>query len=107
MPANSPRWSTAIRCSRDEAAERSLSQFVTGVATDGGFALLVAVDTPLHLQRLLKGNHLLRGDIAVTAGTLDLRRRVRAVAEEHKIRQLVDKLQRDLSVGQLRVTGFA
>jgi hypothetical protein len=55
----------------------------------------------------LKRHDLLRGDLAVTAGTLDLGRRMRPVAEEHKIRQLVDELHRDFSVGQIRVTDLA
>ena len=80
---------------------------MTRVATDGCFVLLVAIDAPLHFQRLLHRDDLLRGDIAVTSGTIDLRRRMRAVTEEHKIRQLVDELLRDLSVGQIRVTGLA
>ena len=66
---------------------------MTGVAPHGCLALLVAVDAPFHLQGLLKRYDLLRRDIAVTPRTLDLRCRMRTVAEEDKARQLVDELQ--------------
>lgn len=64
---------------------------MTRVATHGCFALLVAVDAPLHLQRLLNTYDLLRYDITVTPQTLDLGCRMRTVAEEDKARQLVDE----------------
>jgi hypothetical protein len=76
---------------------------MTGIAAHGCFALLVAVDAPFHLQRLLKIYNLLRRDIPVTPQTLDLRCGMRTVAEEDKSRQLVDQLQRDLPLSEIRM----
>ena len=77
---------------------------MTCVAKHGCFALLVAVDAPLHLQRLLNTYDFLRCDITVTPQTLDPRGRMRTVAEEDKTRQLVDELQRDLPLNEIHVT---
>jgi hypothetical protein len=79
---------------------------MTGIAAHGRLALLVAIHTPFHLQRLLKIYDLLRRDIAVTLHALDLGCRMRAVTEEDKARQLVDQLQRDLSVSEICVAGL-
>ena len=79
---------------------------MTGVAAHGGFALLVAVDAPFHLQRLLKIYDLLRCNIAVTLHTLDLGCGMRAVTEEDKAGQLMDQLERDLALGEVHVTGL-
>jgi hypothetical protein len=80
---------------------------MTRVATHTRLALLVAVDAPLHLQWLLNIYDLLRCDITVTPQTLDLRRRMRTVAEEDKARQFVDELQRDLPLSEIHVTTLA
>ena len=80
---------------------------MTCVAPDGCLALLVAVDAPLHLERLLKAHDFLRCDVAMTTRTLSLRCRMRTVAEEHKARQLMDKLHRDFPVSKIHVTGLA
>jgi len=55
-------------------------------APHGCLVLLVAGDAPLHLERLLKAHDFLRCDVAITTRTLDLRGRMRAVAEEDKAR---------------------
>jgi hypothetical protein len=83
-----------------------LPQFVTRVATHGRLVLFVAVDAPLHLQRLLNTYEFLRGDITVTTQALDLRGGVRAVVEEDKVRQLMDELQRDLPITEVQVTAL-
>jgi hypothetical protein len=80
---------------------------MTRVAAHGGFILFVAVDAPLHFQRLLKIYDFLRRDIAMTTQTLDLGCRMRTVAEEDKTRQLVDQLQRDLPLSKVDVTALA
>jgi len=79
---------------------------MTGIAAHGCLALLVAVNAPFHLQRLLKIYNLLRRDIAMTPQTLDLGCGMRSVAEEDKARQFVDQLQRDLPVGEVHVAGL-
>src|SRR5713226_1797324 len=84
-----------------------LPQLMTRVAPHGCFVLLVAVDTPLHLQGLLNTHTLLRCDIAMTTRTLDLRCRMRTVAEEDEARQLMDELQRNLALRQIHVTALA
>src|SRR5436305_43878 len=76
---------------------------MTRVALHGSFVLLMAVDAPLHLQRLLNTYHLLRGDIAVTTNTLDLRCCVSTVAEEDEAGQLMNQLQRDLPLREIHV----
>ena len=43
----------------------------------------------------------------MTTRTLDLRCRVRTVAEEHKARQLMDELHWDLPLREIRVAGLA
>jgi len=52
----------------------------------------VAVDAPLHLQRLLNTYEFLRCDITVTTQALDLPRGVRAVAEEDKVWEFMHEL---------------
>jgi hypothetical protein len=79
---------------------------MTSIAAHGCLTLLVAVHAPFHLQRLLKIYNLLRRDIAMTPQTLDLGCGMRSVAEEDKARQLVDQLQRDLPLGEIRVAGL-
>jgi len=69
---------------------------MTGVATHGCLGLLVAVDTPLHLQRLLNSHPSLCRYISVTTQALDLRCGVPGVAEKDKAGQLMDDLDRDL-----------
>jgi len=54
----------------------------------------------------LKIHDLLRRDIAVTLDTFDLGCRMRTVAEEDKAGQFMDQLQRDLSLGEVHVTGL-
>ena len=98
---------SVIRSMKEEASELLLPELVTRVTTDGCFVLLVAVDARLHFERLLKGDDLLRGDVAVAARALDFCRGMRAVAEEYEIRQLVDELQWDLPVCHVHVTGLA
>ena len=66
----------------------------------------MAVHAPFHLQGLLKIYDLPRGDIAVTLHTLDLGCRMGTVAEEDKSGQFVDELERDLPLGEIRVTGL-
>jgi hypothetical protein len=80
---------------------------MTGVAAHGGFTLFVAVDAPLHFQRLLKIYEFLRRDIAMTPQALDLGGGMRTVAEEDKARQLVDQLQRDPPLSKIDVTALA
>ena len=79
---------------------------MTRVAAYGRRVLLVAVDAPLHLQRLLNTYEFLRGDITVTTFALDLRCGVRTVAEGDKVRHLMDELQRDLPISEIQVTAF-
>ena len=43
----------------------------------------------------------------MAAGALDLRGRMRGMAEEHEIGELVDELQRDLPLGEVGVAGLA
>ena len=80
---------------------------MTRIALRRRFALLMAVDAPLHLQRLLQHDRRLRGDLAVTANTLHLGRHMRAVAEEHKLRQLVNHLRRNLPRGLIHMADAA
>ena len=65
---------------------------MTRVAAYGPRVLLVAVDAPLHLQRLLNTYEFLRCDITVTTQALDLPRGVRAVAEEDKVWEFMHEL---------------
>lgn len=77
---------------------------MTRVTPHGGLVLLVAVDAPLHLQGLLETHGLLRRDIAMAPCASDLRRGMRAVAEEDKIRQLMKDLEWYLPLSQIDVT---
>ena len=79
---------------------------MTGVAGYVCLGLLVAVDAPLHLQRLPNSHPLLCGDISVTTQTLDLCCRVPAMAEKDKAWQLMDDLYRDLPLREIDVTSL-
>jgi hypothetical protein len=80
---------------------------MAGVATYRSLALLMAVDAPLHFQILLKLDYLLRGDITVAGGTLNLPLSMLTVAEEDKSRQLMNRSQWNLAVRHLDVTDSA
>jgi hypothetical protein len=79
---------------------------MTGVAANRGLGLLVAVDAPLHLQRLPNSHPLLCGDISVTTRAIEFRCSVPAMAEKDKAWQLMDDLYRDLPLRETGVTAL-
>ena len=57
---------------------------MTRRASHGRFVLLVTIDAPLHLQRLLENNAFLRGDASMAVRTLNLGCRMGTVAEKYE-----------------------
>src|ERR1051326_1061629 len=77
---------------------------MTRITADRRLVLLMAIDAPLHLERLLNRHALLGRHLSVATGTLDPGGGMFAVAEEHKIRQLIDEIERNLAVNHRDMT---